>query len=214
MTTQILSLLILLAALLCLLGKYRGPRAIVYLFKPLTMLFILALAWQHSRGNGMVYTYALMAGLLFSLAGDVFLMLPQDRFVPGLISFLIAHLCYITAFVSVAGFHPAPALCLSFLIYGAFTLRLLWPHLGKMRGPVAIYMAVILLMGWQATALGAVGGARWRALAAAGALLFVASDSILALNRFRRPFRSAEALILGTYFAAQWLLALSVHPSP
>ncbi len=212
MTIQILSLMILFAALLCLRGKYFGPQASVYFFKPLTMLFILALAWQRSGGSGMVYSYALVAGLLFSLAGDVFLMLPQDRFLPGLASFLIAHLCYITAFVSVDGFHFAPGILLLFLLYGVFMLRLLGPHLGKMRGPVVIYMAVILIMGWQAVALCWAIGTGWSVLAAAGALLFVASDSILALNRFRRPFRSAEALILGAYFVAQWLIAFSVHP--
>jgi uncharacterized membrane protein YhhN len=86
----------------------------------------------------------------------------------------------------------------------------LWPLLGDRRLPVLVYMLAIVTMAWQA--------ARWSGLhtaaaglAAAGSALFVLSDSVLAWNRFARPFRAAQAVVLSTYFAAQWLIALSTR---
>jgi uncharacterized membrane protein YhhN len=72
-------------------------------------------------------------------------------------------------------------------------------------------MLVILLMAWQASNRYVSAGVSGSGLALAGACLFALSDSILALNRFRREFKSAQFLILASYFAAQWLIALSVE---
>ena len=79
-----------------------------------------------------------------------------------------------------------------------------------MKLPVGVYMVVILVMAWQAWE-------RWRQtdqsaalLAFLGAVLFLISDSALAVNRFRGRYKSAQALTLSTYFAAQWLIARSV----
>ncbi|MCB0156555.1 MAG: hypothetical protein KDD83_00360, partial [Caldilineaceae bacterium] len=73
-----------------------------------------------------------------------------------------------------------------------------------------VYMAVILVMGWQALARWLTLGTLAAGLAAVGALLFVISDSVLALDRFRGRFVMARLLVLSTYFAAQWLIAWSV----
>ena len=75
--------------------------------------------------------------------------------------------------------------------------------------PVLIYMLVILVMAWRAIEYARQYPSPGPLAAALGALLFVISDSALALNRFARPFRAAQALVLGTYFLAQWLIALS-----
>ena len=95
------------------------------------------------------------------------------------------------------------------VLYGTLMLRLLWPHLGKLKAPVSVYVAAILLMVWQALNRWMATGDAGSALALAGALLFVASDSALAWNRFKAEFKSAQVVVLGTYFAAQWLIALS-----
>ena len=78
-----------------------------------------------------------------------------------------------------------------------------------MKLPVAIYMLVILTMAWRALNRWAANRGRQEALAAVGAILFVASDSMIAINRFQGRFRLAELLILATYFVAQWMIALS-----
>ena len=88
-------------------------------------------------------------------------------------------------------------------------LRVLWPHLGKMRVPVIVYMLAILLMGWVAASRWILTKQEGSLLAFIGAVLFIMSDSVLAVDRFKGRFRSAQLLILSTYFTAQWLIALS-----
>lgn len=190
-------------------AEYWGPRRGVYLFKPLTTTLILLLAWQQPNPITPFYQALIMVGLAFSLLGDVFLMLPTDHFLHGLVSFLFAHLCYITAFAGQSGV-PTPWALLPFLLYGVLMLRWLWPTLGKLKGPVVIYMAVILIMGWQAWGQWQQAG-QWRALwALCGALLFILSDSVLAVDHFRQRFRTAQFIVLSTYYVAQLLIAMSV----
>ena len=95
------------------------------------------------------------------------------------------------------------------LAYGLAVFAILRPHLGPLLVPVLAYMLVILAMAWRAIEYAREYPAPGSLAAAFGALLFVISDSALALNRFARPFRAAQALVLGTYFVAQWLIALS-----
>lgn len=203
-----LTILAALSATLHIRAEYSLERRQVYVFKPLTLLFIIAIAL---RSEASLYKWLILAGLLFSLAGDIFLMLPRDRFLPGLASFLVAHLFYIAAFTQDGALrHLSFVTGIPLLIYGALMLRLLSPFLGKMRAPVVLYVLVILLMVWQASNRCLY---RWTSdslLAFMGASLFAVSDSVLALNRFRRAFASAQLLILSSYFAAQWLIALSV----
>lgn len=209
MLVPILSVLILASAALHIRAEYAGPRMRVYVFKPLTTALILLLAATAPAASPF-YRDAVLAGLAFSLLGDVFLMLPKDRFIPGLVSFLIAHVWYLVAFTAGTGFHTAVLPLIPYLVGGIALMIVLWPHLGKMRGPVLIYAAVIVAMGWQATARWEGLGGTGPLLAALGATLFILSDAALALNRFARPFPAAQALILATYYVAQWLIARSV----
>lgn len=86
---------VLLAAALAVRAHYldAGRRWQVYIFKPLATLLLLALALSLPATSA-GYRLAVLCGLVFSTAGDIFLMLPRDRFVAGLASFLIAHLFY------------------------------------------------------------------------------------------------------------------------
>jgi uncharacterized membrane protein YhhN len=210
MTAKILTGLMIVCGIIAIAGHYVGPRWIIYVFKPLTTILIIAIAFLGGISAGPVYKTAILIGLFFSLAGDVFLMLPSDQFILGLVSFLIAQICYIVAFTSGQGFSFKLASLVPVLVYGVVVYALLSAHLGRMRLPVIAYMIVILIMAWQAweryRALG-----EWAALIAfIGAVLFVISDSVLALDRFRGEFGAARALTLSTYYAAQWLIASSV----
>jgi uncharacterized membrane protein YhhN len=206
--TALLTALAVGTALLHIRAEYRGPRWQVYLCKPATTLSILALAlWATPQDAG--YRGLVVAGLACSLAGDVFLMLPSDRFREGLASFLAAHLFYVAAF-SRADAGLAPLALLASAIYGCAVLAWLSPNLGRMKLPAATYMLAIAAMAWRAAAPWSALRSDWALLALLGAVLFVASDSLLAVDRFRGRFAGAQALILGTYYPAQWLIARSV----
>jgi uncharacterized membrane protein YhhN len=214
MAAVLLTLLIVGSAALHLRAEYLGVANQIYLFKPLTTSLIIVLALTRPDPPTGFYKAAIAAGLLFSLAGDVFLMLPNDRFLAGLISFAVAHLVYIVAFSSVGGFYRNLWALLPFLLYGLLIVVYLWPGLGKMALPAFIYMLVILVMAWQALGQWRQTGETRALLAFAGALFFVVSDSVLAINRFRQPFEAGRFVVLSTYYLAQWLIALSVSGRP
>jgi uncharacterized membrane protein YhhN len=209
-TQAALSLAALGSGILHVLAEYHGPRLQIYLFKPLTMILILALAFLRAKAAPGLYGRAVIGGLLCSLAGDVFLMLPSDRFLPGLASFLLAHLFYIAAFTDGFRFGRSCRALWPFGLYGLLIFLILLPTLGPMKWPVLGYILVILAMGWQAWVRWAATGRRPALWAFLGALLFIVSDSVLALNRFYQPLGPAQAVILSTYFTAQWLITLSI----
>lgn len=206
---QILSLALAVAFALLLRAEYAGALAQVFIFKPLATVLVIALVFPLAWGRDDPYARFIIAGLACSLAGDVFLMLPSDRFVAGLASFLVAHLFYIGAFTRDGGFTRGSATALPLAAIGVIVLSLLGPFLGALRPPVLAYMLVILVMAWQAlerSRQGSHDGAWWGAV---GAVLFVASDSALGLARFRGDFPGSRALVLGTYYLAQWMIATS-----
>jgi len=197
---------------LAIVARVRGPRWLLYLCKPLAT-GSLALDAAFLSPADPVYRTLVVAGLLCSLVGDIFLMLPPGAFTAGLGSFLMAHLLYAGAFGRTVHYTASLPLLLPFLLAGAALLTLVWPGLGRQKPAVLVYVAVIVMMAWM-------GAGRWwvvrsdsAELAAAGGLLFMVSDGALAWNRFRRPYAGAQPLILGTYWLAQFLIARSVAGS-
>jgi uncharacterized membrane protein YhhN len=192
----------------------RNDRAGVYLFKPLTTFIVLLGAGWLIRPAMHPFADLVVLGLALSLLGDVALMLPRDRFVVGLAAFLGAHLAYLAAFTigtTVTVFDPL--WLLPFLGFGAAVTWTCWPGLGKLKGPVLLYVAVIAAMAWRAAVRGhdpAVPRPSFL-LSLSGACLFMGSDAVLAIRRFRRPFAMAQPLELAMYWAAQSLIALSVR---
>ena len=93
------------------------------------------------------------------------------------------------------------------------SFRFLSPALKRERNPVMFYIAAIAAMGWLATARYLDVQTFGAQLAMIGALLFMVSDSLIAINRFRHRFAGAQIAILSTYYVAQLLIAHSVrHP--
>lgn len=205
----ILSLLAAGSGVAAIVADHRRSWKLIYLFRPLTMLLIIAVAGL-GHASGPAFKLRILAGLAVSLAGDVFMMLKEKRFVEGLASFLLAHLFYVSAFLVVMRPRADLGTLLPLFIFASGMLTILFPHLGKMKVPVAFYILVITVMaGLAIQRFVDVGGtAAFRAFLAA--LLFLVSDSVLAVNRFVRPVPAAQKIILGTYFAAQLLFALSV----
>lgn len=205
-----LSLLVLSMAALHLFAEYYGPQWLVYLAKPATTTLILTIAVVAPQPISRFYQVAIVIGLLFSLVGDIFLMLPADRFLAGLVSFLFAHLCYISAFAAIMTIWGLSWWGLPVILFAGGIYLVLRPDLDTLQLPVLLYMAVISLMAWLAITMLAQWGERWALSAAVGAILFLVSDATLALNHFRRRFWYAQLLVLGSYYLAQWLIASSV----
>ena len=147
--------------------------------------------------------------LLFSLLGDVFLMFQEKKsifFLLGLSAFLLAHIFYIIFFHKVRvkeNVKSNPWLLVVVVIYYAALISLLSPYLADMKIPVLVYGIVISFMFMLAMHMlfikNKIAG-KWMM---SGALFFVLSDSILAINKFYQPFEAAGVLIMLTYGLAQ-----------
>lgn len=200
-------------------GAGAGPWAwLHWVCKPAVTLIILARAVSTRSPISTRYQRWIVAGIACSLGGDVFLMLPGDWFVQGLVSFLLAHLCFLVALTADARLGVRPFALLACLGYGVLNLWALWPTLpDELHVPVIVYVTVLACMGGQAVARAwhhvaardALASPAW--LAAAGALLFMLSDTLLAWNRFRFALPWSALWVLATYYAAMWLLARSVQ---
>ena len=184
-----------------------------WLFKPLTMVFALILVAfsaysTSSRGQFNPKTLLLLAAALAgSLAGDVFLMF-QGFFIPGLVSFLVAHLFYVALFKSGEAWFPHRGALAATLGIGVAMYAFLWAGglPPALRAPVAAYVLVIALMAAQAMGRATVlrSGAALRV--ALGAGCFMLSDALLATDRFVTPLPLAPVWVLTTYYAAQVMI--------
>lgn len=176
-----------------------------------TTLLLLAGAVGANRGVASRYKWPIVAGLGCSALGDAFLMLPGDYFVAGLGSFLAAHICYLWAFT---GDSRLAGRILPFVVWGIWGIVLvswLWPGVTRpLRIPVVLYAVALSAMAAQAASRAASRPDAAAIVAAVGAGLFVVSDSVLAFQRFCHPLEWGRILVLGTYFAAQGGIALSV----
>jgi uncharacterized membrane protein YhhN len=186
----------------------RGNKPLEYVCKPATMAALLGVALALEPGVSGRRTWFVIA-LLFSLAGDVFLVLPRDLFVPGLVSFLLGHLAYIAGLrVDGAGLGAMLLAAAVVVVVAAFVGTRIVRAVrrgaqSELTGPVVAYMIVISTMVTCALATGNV-------LAAAGAGSFFASDALIAWNRFVQPLAWAPVAIMVTYHLGQAGLVTSL----
>ena len=185
---------------------------LAWVFKPLATMIVIAHAWQRGHDRPTVRRWVLV-GLVWSLVGDVALLWPKQGFLPGLVSFLLAHLAYLVAFTRGLRLAQRPG---SFVVYAAIAaviLALLWPGVpGALRVPVVVYVVALSAMAAQAALLWRSGAARGAVVALGGAL-FMSSDALLAINKFMLPLPVASLWILATYWAAQWCIASWLAPA-
>lgn len=183
-------------------------------FKPLPMLIAIVLVARVARrsAGGRTAASLLLLALAASLAGDVFLMVP-GYFIPGLLSFLLAHLAYLALFKREQAWFPRRRTLLATLGYGVLMYGVLWLLGGLpagLRGPVAVYVLVIALMAAQAIGRARVLREQGAVLVAVGATFFLLSDTLLALNKFVTPLPLAPLWVLSSYYAAQVLIVRGV----
>jgi uncharacterized membrane protein YhhN len=148
----------------------------------------------------------ILVGLIFSTIGDVFLIKDKQFFVQGLLAFLVGHICFVVAFYT----NPNWLSLIFYLVYVAFFLSILWRDLGSLKIPVIVYSLALAAMSWFAFSRYFEFYDNKTLFAFLGSISFVASDSLLAYNKFKLPIPLSSVWILSTYFLAQWLIALSV----
>lgn len=213
-----LPVLVTVVLVLGLLGaEHRESQPGKWLFKPLASAGFVWTAVEAGAADHLV-GQIMLVGFALGWLGDVLLIPPDKRaFLAGLVAFLLGHVAFVAAFV-VRGVDAAltGAVLLPLALVAAGVLRWLWPTLGRMRGPVVAYVAVIAAM--VATAVGtALGGSAGvgrppSGLLLAGALLFFVSDLAVARNRFVAPGFVNRAWGLPAYYGGQLLLALGSGP--
>ncbi len=188
-------------------------------FKPLAMVLAIVTVMQRARAPAGTtpalprgYALLLVAGLAFSLAGDVFLMF-KGFFIPGLVAFLIAHFCYIALFRRDAPWFAERRALAATLAAAGVMYAFLFPRLDPvLKVAVAVYATVIALMAAQAIGRATVLRDPPSVALAVGAVFFMLSDSLLAINRFATPLPMAQFWVLSTYYVAQLLIAHNAHP--
>jgi uncharacterized membrane protein YhhN len=188
-------------------AKYKNLKLQEYIFKPLTTSLIIFLAFFSNSGD---YKNFIILGLIFSLFGDIFIMLSENKFVFGLISFLIAHIIYIYAFSIKNNFILPMYLSIPFVIYGLVMYLYLYKNLKELKIPVFVYISIILVMGISAFNLWYIKDNNLSLLAFIGSLLFIISDSVLAIDKFKKKMYFAQLILLTTYYTSQILIALSI----
>ncbi|SFE13768.1 Uncharacterized membrane protein YhhN [Spirosoma endophyticum] len=223
--THIFTLTFAIVTLLEIVGDTLSIRILHYGCKPLIMALLLLYGWQCYRSMGAPMSIRwLLVGMVFALAGDVFLMIQEvDLFAPGLGAFLVMQVCYSVVFWQSTRQNELRSnrrsLLLNatlFALYSGTFLVVLKPtfdsnpSLTALWWPVVFYVICLSTMGLLSTqrrSLPYAGGV------VMGALLFILSDSLIAIDKFLHPLSGAAFWIMSTYAAAQYLIVVGMLQS-
>lgn len=181
---------------------------------PIVSLILFVLLHGINLSEYYRYSRYILTGLIFSCLGDACLVWKQSYFELGIGMFAIAQICYALAF-GWRPFNPYAFTVISVfagVVYYNVTVNLQ----GVMYYLAAAYITVIATMAWRAVARVQLFDDLWtwtKLCGCAGALAFVVSDTILAFDKFVVPLPYAHPLIMLTYYAAQFGIALSVVDS-
>lgn len=209
--TKIITVVGLAAAVLFILGLYEDIYWLRMVTKPVPVLCMaLVIALEPAKGR---YQWLVLGGLLFSAAGDILLEAAEATFVFGLVSFLIGHLFYISAFLQDS---RRPFWVRAVIAYGygliVYAVLFFKGDMGAMAIPVLFYMLIICTMLWRAWARFGVPEVSPESATTGltGALMFVFSDTVLALGRFAVI---AHPLLRYVVIISYWLGQLDITRS-
>ena len=195
-----------------------GIAPLAYVTKPLLMLFLAVFFYRNApkplNRLGKITIYA----LFFSWLGDVLLMFQQYQaiyFLLGLVSFLVAHLCYIFAFTQTPKSPKSSVKVLAiatlvYLFFGFLSMSFLKEGLGKMFVPVIVYSLTIIAMNLAAVnryGKVEISSFSWVMI---GAISFLISDSLIAFNKFYSPIPAPSFWIMSTYCLGQFLIVVGI----
>ena len=203
-----LNIFIIFSLSALLYSNHYERKRFILLFKPLTivLIFIFSItlaSWE----NTSAYMIFIIMGLFCSIFGDILLMY-KEKFLVGMIFFLLTHICYIQGIYSFGGFHTSyrliPILCI--WIYFIITIQSILSH--KLKFPVIVYSLLLACLIWQSCELVFITFNPTVLLFFAGIILFAVSDWILIVNKFNN--NKFEILKLPLYFIGQWFIAFSI----
>ena len=187
-------------------GIYLEKQWMVYLAKPMLMTTLFGYYYLNKKSDNLLF----VLGLLFSLFGDLFLLGSGELyFILGLIFFLIAHVFYIIMVfkilleIKLKDFMIAG---IPYLLLFLILINVLYDGLGSMKIPVIIYAMTISFLGVVSLLLFVQSRTKTSLLLLFGVLIFITSDTILALNLFYEKQSFYPILIMTTYVMAQFLI--------
>lgn len=204
----------LIVSIHLLFSDSSNPTLLHYITKPLILISLILFFVKNSNDLPSKLRLVTNLALVFCLIGDILLMFVNTSssfFIAGLVSFLIAHILYIIVFSKTRNKNKKPTIILALLtVYALGILYFLSGGLGDMLIPVILYMTIILTMATMAfLRQGSVSNISYK-FVATGAILFLISDSLLALNKFYVPFSFADISIIFTYSLAQLFIVFGI----
>ena len=213
---KIFSVAYVVIALAEIYSRYADNTMLHLVAKPLLIIVLLAYFYVSLQGRSDKITKLITWGLIFSWLGDVLLMFENPAqplfFMGGLGAFLTTHVLYILAFKAVVKDHSKSIFktrliaIVPFIVIGGVFYYALFPNLAELKIPVFVYTTVIITMViFALNRIGQVNMASFR-LVYYGAIIFMMSDLLLAINKFLEPFDYAGVYIMGTYILAQGLI--------
>ena len=203
-----------LALVADLTGVYLNNETLIYVAKPIVVIALIIYFLSVTAGIDTGFKKLITGALIFSWLGDILLMFEpvnKNFFLYGLVSFLVAHIFYIIFFKKVQAKELVKLNWLFFILVLAYyniLMYILNPHLGEMLWPVRIYGFVISMMFLLALHMLGIKNKEAGKMLVAGALLFVVSDSVLALNKFYQSFEYAGIITMLSYGLAQLLITI------
>ncbi len=204
----------LLVVAIYLVAMFFEFNAVRFIFKPLIVLSLLWYFLKKTRIRFVKFKLWMVLAMVCCIAGDTFLMFNSKEelfFILGLSSFLVGHVFYVLVFRRIAkekSIHFNLVKVLVVTVYVSALLYLLIPRAGTLWLPILLYAFVIgtmLAFAFHLTKIGEIGR-----LIAVGALLFVISDSFIALNKFYTPISYNQWMVMITYIVAQFLIVEGV----
>lgn len=211
-TPQTWHLLFITICIAYFAGMLLHNNLLQYIFKPLLVSSILGYFISAAKAAQSALKRWVVLALLFSIAGDVLLMftnVSELYFVAGLVCFLCVHIFYIIFFHSIrmqqritGNWYTAIILGINYFIM----MDILLPHMSDLKYPVIVYGMVISFMLLVALHLTNLKDRRTAQYIIVGAILFILSDSALAINKFYYPFPWGSWAIMASYVLAQWLI--------
>ncbi len=205
----------LFLALLHLYAVYANLPNLRFFSKPLICISLIFILYKET-GLKKNIEKLVAVGLFFGCLGDIFLMLNENMFVAGLASFLIGHILYVIAFskqtsAKALSKHKSYILIAGILAsFSYYLYNILQPSLGPLKIPVILYIIVIAAMAFFAYTRRYQTNTLSFIICLIGALLFIFSDSILALNKFVAYLANSGLYIMSSYILAQYFITLGI----